>query len=205
MPHISNILAAITLFGMALSAPPDIQARTPASGPPADWIPVKLIDIHPGALYEGLPANDSVIDHWEPPTTQQAKHIIKEKRGLEKRALSCYSGGEVFADQLRHGANTFCDGARDAGISNGGEFAQWRSTWWNGDIGAFVPFIKSSNGKSTAVFYSFKVNNGFVFNRQVCIDAYTRVAFDCQKGSGSGGGVWHGFNNGQVDANLDPD
>jgi hypothetical protein len=65
MYHLSTLLATAILASTALCAPaPEKKTRDVIHeiyGPIEDWTPIRLIDVYPNALVDGLPVNDSVI------------------------------------------------------------------------------------------------------------------------------------------------
>ncbi|KAH9204087.1 hypothetical protein DL95DRAFT_498670 [Leptodontidium sp. 2 PMI_412] len=211
MVHLTTFLttAILASTGLSAPAPADSDAVTSIYGPLDTWTPVKLIDVYPDALVDGLPVNDSVIYSYEPPASatlaqHDALSAALSARSLFKReSQTCYrSGTYVFQSQLQSAKNTICSEASGKSIDNGGSYGSFRS--WYDAGGNNWRHIQNSNGNDATVWFWIKIHEGNVFNWNLCFNGFYKLIQNCHGSNpDSAGGVIWGYSE-KIDVQIDP-
>ncbi|KAH6714812.1 hypothetical protein BKA61DRAFT_672792 [Leptodontidium sp. MPI-SDFR-AT-0119] len=216
MVRFATIFTASLLTTLGYSAPTEKSIKdivTGVYGPLDTWMPVYLIDVYPDALIDGAPANSSVILRYDPPAITNAQrdlvsaHLSARSSSLQARdgTENCFNTGTwIFQNQLFSAENDFCSHAQDKNLSNGGSYWENLSLWFDHNTNNWAPFT-TAQGTTDTVFWNFQVNPGFQFNWNVCFNAMWTLINDCHGSNpdSAGGQIW-GYNNGQVDATIDP-
>ncbi|KAH8589055.1 hypothetical protein B0O99DRAFT_600283 [Bisporella sp. PMI_857] len=211
-------LIAAALLGTAISAPTAEKSIKDIAievfGPIDTWTPIYLKDFDPTALIDGLPVNSSVVYARVPPTNPDLTELalsrlsshqtLRRSNSLSKRDLTCYQTGLWLPQsQLWSAEVDFCNKAQNDNISNGGQTFQDKE-WWKDTSGNYQHFVRP-DGNPTTVFFFIRVNSGYLFNWNICYNAFFDVIRDCHGWNpDTAGGGFAGYNGGQVDVTIDP-
>lgn len=173
-------------------------------GPLENWRAIKATQVDPKGMFNGYPANDSVIIGYEPPqvsTAELQKKFMEAadlvavapsepKHELAKRAYTytclSYGGTKIWVNQVYNGRNYFCTLANRRPLAPGQYYGAWLD-YYQANDGTWQRYTTQA-GVVKSVWYMVYLNYGFSWGVGNCLTASQAVSYYCNDGVVSQGG-----------------